>query len=140
MSTSERINLILRVTMETGVVVALGFWGYHTGGSTGSQIGLMIAAPLVAFGFWGAVDFHQAGRLAEPLRLIQELAISGLAAIAWYAAGYQAAGLALAGLSLVYHALVYASGARLLMGQSVRSVRGGTRLAPGASSQRSRKR
>jgi len=33
-------------------------------------------------GFWGAVDFHQAGRLAEPLRLVQELAISGLAAVA----------------------------------------------------------
>jgi hypothetical protein len=42
----------------------------------------MLGAPLVGFGFWGAVDFHQAGRFAEPLRLIQELAISALAAVA----------------------------------------------------------
>lgn len=114
MTTSERITLVLRVTMETAIVVALGFWGYHTGGSTGARIGLMLAAPIVGFGFWGAVDFHQAGRLAEPLRLIQELVVSGLAAVAWYAAGHHALGIALGALSLVYHTLVYATGARLL--------------------------
>lgn len=114
MSTSDRINLILRVTMETGIVVAFGFWGYHVGNGTGAKIALMIVAPLIGFGFWGAVDFHQAGRWAEPLRLTQELVVSGLAAVAWYASGQHALGIALAGLSLLYHALVYASGARLL--------------------------
>ena len=114
MTVTERLNLILRVTMEVGVVIALGFWGYHAGGGTGARIGLAIGAPLVGFGVWGAVDFHQAGRLAEPLRLIQELVISGLAAAAWYVAGRHELGIALAVLSLVYHALVYASGARLL--------------------------
>ena len=114
MTTSERITLSLRVTMETGVVVALGFWGYHEGGGTAGRIGLMLAAPLVGFGFWGAVDFHQAGRLGEPLRLVQELAVSGLAAVAWYAAGHHGLGIALGALSLVYHALVYATGGRLL--------------------------
>jgi Protein of unknown function (DUF2568) len=113
-TTPQRINLILRVAMETGIVVALGFWGYHVGGSTSSRIGLMIVTPLVGLGLWGAVDFHQAGRLAEPLRLAQELIISGLAATAWYTAGHHAAGIALGTLSLIYHALVYASGARLL--------------------------
>ncbi len=114
MSTNERINLVLRVTMETAVVVALGFWGYHTGGSAAARVGLMLAVPVVGFGFWGAVDFHQAGRWSEPLRLTQELVISGLAALAWYAAGYRALGIALGALSLVYHALVYATGTRLL--------------------------
>ncbi len=83
--------------METAIVVAFGFWRYHTGSSTR-----------------GAVDFHQAGRLAEPLRLTQELVVSGLAALAWYAAGYHAPAIALAALSLVYHTLVYATGAQLL--------------------------
>lgn len=114
MTRSERLNLVLRVTMETGIVVALGFWGYHTGDSTAAKIGLLIGAPIVGFGFWGAVDFHQAGRLAEPLRLTQELVISGLAAVAWYVAGYHALGVTLGVLSLAYHALVYAAGARLL--------------------------
>ena len=75
---------------------------------------LGLGAPVLGFGFWAAVDFHQAGRLAEPLRLIQELAVSGVAALVVYAAGLPVAGIALAALSLVYHALVYASGARLL--------------------------
>ena len=106
--------LALRVAMETGVVVALAMWGFHAGGGTGTEILLAIGAPLVGFGFWGAVDFRQAGRLAEPLRLVQELAVSGLAAVAWYAAGEHALAWALGLLSLGYHALVYATGGRLL--------------------------
>jgi Protein of unknown function (DUF2568) len=116
-TTSEQINLLLRVTMEVGVVVALGFWGYHQGGSAAAQIAFMIAAPAVGFGLWGAVDFHQAGRIAEPLRLLQELTISGVAAVAWYLAGYQELGIALGTLSLIYHVLVYATGGRLLKPQ-----------------------
>jgi hypothetical protein len=46
MTTSERINLVLRVTTETAIVVALGSWGYHTGGSIPARIGLMLVAPL----------------------------------------------------------------------------------------------
>jgi hypothetical protein len=53
---------------------------------------LSIAARLLGLGFWSAVDFRQAGRMAEPLRLIQELVISGLAAVALYAAGQPALG------------------------------------------------
>lgn len=60
------------------------------------------------------MDFHQAGRFAEPLRLAEELIISGLAAAALYAAGQHILGGALGGLSLGYHALVYLQGERLL--------------------------
>ena len=114
MSGSERINLVLRVLMEAGVVVAFAYWGVATGDSTAGKIALGIGAPVVVFGLWGAIDFHQAGRLGEPLRLAQELAISFLAAVAWYAAGRQIAGIALGAVSFVYHASVYASGHRLL--------------------------
>jgi hypothetical protein len=108
------VTLALRVLMEAGIVFGLAYWGAHTGGSTTERIVLGIVAPVIGFGFWGAVDFHQAGRLAEPLRLIQELVVSGLAALALYAAGQHALGLALAGLSVVYHALVYLAGKTLL--------------------------
>jgi hypothetical protein len=54
------------------------------------------------------------GTLAEPLRLAEELVISGLAALAAYAAGAHALGWALALLSIVYHTLVYLTGDRLL--------------------------
>jgi hypothetical protein len=78
------------------------------------KILLAVGAPALGFGFWGAVDFRQAGRLAEPLRLLQELAISALAAAALYTAGQHLLGWALGLVSVVYHALVYLLGGRLL--------------------------
>jgi Protein of unknown function (DUF2568) len=106
--------LILRVLMESGVVAALAFWGFSTGNSTGTKLALGLGAPIIGFGLWGAVDFHQAGRLAEPLRLLQELVISGVAALALVDAGQVGLGVGLALLSIAYHALVYVLGSTLL--------------------------
>lgn len=109
MSGLERINLALRGVMEFGVVCGFAYWGYRNGG-----VLLAVATPTIGFGFWGAVDFHQAGRAAEPIRLVQELAISALAAVGFYVAGCHALGWMLGSISVVHHALVYATGNRLL--------------------------
>lgn len=108
------LNVALRALLELGIVVALGYWGYRTGGSTAGRWALALGAPLVGFGFWGLVDFRWAGRPAELLRLVQELAVSGLAAVAWYSTGQHVLGWALAVLSVAYHVLVYLIGDRLL--------------------------
>jgi hypothetical protein len=108
------VTLALRVTMEAAIVAALAMWGYHAGPDAVGKLVLALAAPAIGFGLWGTVDFRQAGRFAEALRLVQELVISGLAAAAWYAAGQHAAGTALAIVSLAYHGLVYLDGGRLL--------------------------
>ncbi len=113
-STILWFNLGLRAVMETGIVVGLAYWGYQTGSAPIAKIVLAIGAPLLGFGFWGAVDFHQAGRAAEPLRLVQELLVSGLAALAVWSAGRPVFGLAMGVVSIGYHALVYAAGGRLL--------------------------
>lgn len=105
----EWLNLALRGLMETGVVAGFAFWGYRTSG-----VLLAIGAPVVGFGFWGAVDFHQAGRAAEPIRLVQELVITGLAAAAFYVARAHVLGWILVLLSVAHHVLVYATGNRLL--------------------------
>jgi hypothetical protein len=107
-------NVALRGVMELGIVLALAYWGYHTGGSTLAKVALAVGAPALGFGFWGLVDFHQAGRMAEPLRLVQELVISGLAAVALVVAGQPALGWALGLISIAHHALVYGLGQRLL--------------------------
>jgi hypothetical protein len=107
-------TLVLRVLMEAGIVAAFAWWGYRAGAGIALKILLAAGAPALGFGFWGAVDFHQAGRLAEPLRLLQELAISSLAAVAVYAAGQHFLGWVLGLLSVAYHALVYLQGGRLL--------------------------
>ncbi len=124
MSRVERLNLALRVLMEVGIVAALAYWGATAVSGTVGRVLLGICAPLVGFGFWGAVDFRGAGRLAEPLRLLQELVVSGLAVLAAYAAGLRAFALALATLSVAYHALVYLSGRKLLDPRGARNARG----------------
>ena len=108
------VTLVLRVLVEAGIVAGFAWWGYRVGPGTGMKILLAVGAPALGFGFWGAVDFGQAGRLAELLRLLQELAISGLAAVAVYAAGQHLLGWGLGLLSAAYHALVYLQGGRLL--------------------------
>jgi hypothetical protein len=114
LSTLKWFNVGLRALMELGIIIALGYWGYKAGESASAKILLAVGAPLIGFGFWGLVDFRKAGSLAEPLRLIQELAISGLAAFAWYVAGAPAWGWALGMVSMVHHLLVYLSGDTLL--------------------------
>jgi hypothetical protein len=107
-------NVALRGVMEAGIVAALAYWGVKTGSTTAAKIALGVAAPTLGFGIWGAVDFRQWGALAEPLRLSEELLISGAAAVALYAAGQHALAWALAALSVAHHALVYALGMRLI--------------------------
>jgi hypothetical protein len=114
MTKIQGVNLALRALMELGIVIALAVWGYQMGEGLSMKILLGIMVPVLGFGFWGAVDFHQAGRFAEPLRLFEELIISGLAAIAFYVAGQHALGWILGLLSIVYHLLVYLSGEHLL--------------------------
>ncbi|MFL7869900.1 MAG: YrdB family protein [Anaerolineales bacterium] len=114
MSKLKWFNLALRALMETGIVLALAYWGYQIGNNLWTKVLLGIVAPLLGFGFWGAIDFHQAGNMAEPLRLIEELVVSWLAAFALFVAGQPVLGWTLGLLSIVYHALVYISGGRLL--------------------------
>jgi Protein of unknown function (DUF2568) len=107
-------NVALRGVMEAGVVAAFGYWGYRHGGGALSRTVLAIGVPAIGFGIWGAVDFHQLGRLAEPTRLVEELALSGLAAIALWMVDQRMLGVALGAVSVVHHLAVYATGERLL--------------------------
>ena len=108
------INLGLRGLMEAGIVLAFAYWGFKTGETTGSKVFLAIFVPLIVFGFWGTIDFHQFGKFSEILRLIQDILISGLAAIVLYLGGAHIWGWALAILSFVHHVLAYLIGDSLI--------------------------
>ena len=114
MTAVELVTLVLRVLMETWVVAGFAWWGYRIGHTPPSSVLLAIAAPVIGFGIWGAVDFHQLGRAAEPLRLVEELVLSGLAVVGLFVVGQHVLAVGLAVLSVVYHVLVYAQGSRLL--------------------------
>lgn len=114
MQTLRWFNVALRGLMELGIVIAFGYWGWSAGATSATKIALGAAAPLVMFGIWGAVDFRKAGKAAEPLRLVEELVISGLAALALASAGQRALAWILAAIPVVHHALVVACGDTLL--------------------------
>lgn len=104
--------------MEAGIVFAFLFWGYHVGKNIAIKILLAIAAPVVGFGFWGIVDFRNSERYAEIYRLVQELAVSGLAAILLYVSGLHVIAWLLGLISVAHHVLVYLLGERLLKNNS----------------------
>lgn len=110
----KTINLTLRAIMETGIVLAFGYWGYHLANSAFLKILLMILIPLLVFGFWGMVDFHNFGRYAEPLRLTQELLVTSAAAFVLYLTGRFAFCWIMISISVLHHILVYATGGKLL--------------------------
>lgn len=107
-------NLLLRGLMELGIIVGLATWGYHAGQTLALKLLLAIGAPLVIFSFWSLFDFRGVVPNPEPYRLLQELALSGLAAIAWIAAGRRTLGWTLAITSIVHHILIYMLGGKLL--------------------------
>lgn len=100
--------------MEVGIIASHAYWGLHTGGTAMVKLALAVVAPALVFGFWGFVDFHQMGQSAELLRLVQELTLSFLAAVAVYAAGQRIFGCVLAVVSIVHHLIIYAVGEKLL--------------------------
>ncbi|WP_160036902.1 YrdB family protein [Paenibacillus sp. An7] len=108
------INLTLRGLMELGIVIAFAQWGYHMGKTTGFSVLLSITAPLVMFSIWSLFDFRNVVSTPEPFRLVQEMFISLLAAVAWYISGHRMLGLALAIISIIHHIMVYALGYKLL--------------------------
>jgi Protein of unknown function (DUF2568) len=114
MSSVVAANIGLRAVMEGGIVAAFAYWGSQQGNTVPRRTLLALVTPTVAFGIWGAVDFHQLGHVAEVARLGEELAISALAALALYSAGERVLGIALAAASATHHALVYATGEHLL--------------------------
>lgn len=112
--TSSWANLGLRALVEFGTIAGFAVWGYHSGDSPPAMLALAVLVPTLMFGFWGAVDFRFAGEHAESLRLTQELLISGLAALAFYAADLHGLGWTLAVLTVAHHAAVYVLGERLI--------------------------
>lgn len=92
MSTTESRPVSLasavRSLLEVGVLVALGYWGYVTGGSVTWRVALGVGAPLAAAIVWGLLVAPKAQRrLDDPARLGVELVVFGAATAALVLAG-----------------------------------------------------
>jgi hypothetical protein len=111
METIKLANLALRFLLELCALAALGYWGFKTGTSLVTKIGLGVGAPLVAAIVWGVFVAPRAP-VPSPsfLRLMVELVVFGLAAAALYLAGRPNLAWALALAYAANRALIYAWG------------------------------
>jgi hypothetical protein len=109
--TIKNANLALAFFMELGVLVALGYWGFHTGAGIITRIILGIGIPVIAIVVWGILG---APNSAWQLQGLWFLALSvvwfGSAALGLFVAGQRKLGIAFALFFVINQALVYALG------------------------------
>jgi len=75
-------NSILRFLLELCALAALGYWGFHAAGGAVQWL-LGLGAPLAMAVVWGAFMAPKAARpLRDPIRIVAEIAIFGIAALA----------------------------------------------------------
>jgi hypothetical protein len=100
MAILKSINLALTFLLELCMLAALGYWGFMLDQGLALRLAAGLGAPLLAAVIWGMWMAPRApNRLREPLHLVVELILFGLAIAALYASGRS--GLALA-FGLVY--------------------------------------
>ena len=81
------VNLALRFLLELCALVASGYWGFRTGSGV-SRFLLGIGAPVLLAMAWGMFGSPRAAiTLSGPVKLLVELAVFGIAAVALAAAG-----------------------------------------------------
>lgn len=88
MALLKNTNLALAFLLELCMLAALGYWGFTLDQGLAVRVGAGLGAPILAALIWGVWMAPRAlNRLPEPLHLIVELIIFGLAIAALYAAG-----------------------------------------------------
>lgn len=62
------LSLTLQFMLELAALAALGDWGYSTGNSSATRVGLAVAAPFMAAALWGLVKRRQVSAAGAPPR------------------------------------------------------------------------
>jgi hypothetical protein len=104
----KNANLTLALFLELGVLVALGYWGFHTGQGTLAKIALGIGVPAVAVVVWACFGAPRAAwRLQGFWFFILRIIFFGSAVVALFAAAQRGLGVIFALLFVVNIALIY---------------------------------
>jgi hypothetical protein len=114
----KNINLALMFLLELCMLAALGYWGFTLDQGMAVRVGAGLGAPILAAVVWGMWMAPRASnRLPEPLHLIAELIIFGLAIAALYAAGRSRLALAFGVVYAINVVLRYVWGSELMDGR-----------------------
>src|SRR5690349_4917818 len=107
----KNANLALAFFMELSVLVALGYWGFHTGEGMITKIILGIGAPVVAVVIWGLLGAPKSAWQLQGLwYLVLSVVWFGSAALGLFVAGQRNLGIAFALVFVVNQVLAYALG------------------------------
>jgi Protein of unknown function (DUF2568) len=97
----------LRFLLELAMLVSLAYWGWVEGDGILSWV-LALAAPLSAAVLWGVLLAPRARRrLADPWRLVAEIAFFGSAALALWRSGSALLAVVFAALVGLHHVLTF---------------------------------
>lgn len=100
-------NLALRFVLELCALAALGYGGWHVGGSLWVRLLLALLAPIAGAAVWGAFVAPRARYpIGDPLRLLPEWVVFGGATVALALTGHPVLGGAFAVLAAGNRALL----------------------------------
>jgi hypothetical protein len=106
-------NLAVRFLLELCALAALAYWGIETGSSVGVDLVLALGAVVAFAAIWGAwVAPRASRRLADPARLVLELALFAAAIAALAAAGRPVLAVAFAAVLAANETLGFSWGQR----------------------------
>lgn len=104
----KNANLALRFLLELGVLIALGYWGFHTGQTTIVSIVLGIGAPVIAIVVWALLGAPKAPWYLKGVwRLLLEVVFFGSAAVALFVADQRLLGVVFALVFVLNTILIY---------------------------------
>jgi len=108
MAILKNINLALSFLLELVMLVAYGYWGFHTGDSTLVHILFGIGLPVIAIIIWSIYNAPQSKRrLPRTPRTILEVVMFGLGALMLAIAGQTTWAVVFVVLIVVNQILIY---------------------------------
>lgn len=88
MEAVKLLNLSVRFILELCALASLGYWGFRSGNGWIAKAALGLGIPILTAVIWGLfVAPNAAMEAIEPIRLMIELIVFGLAVAALYYAG-----------------------------------------------------
>src|SRR5690349_8077903 len=95
MEAIQSVNLALRFLLELCALVALGYWGFHTGDSMAGKVALGIGSPLLAAVVWGLFVAPKATvTVPGPIHVLLQIMVFGSATAALAVSGHRVLALA----------------------------------------------
>lgn len=91
MAVLKQINVVVSFLLEVAMLLALAYWGFHTGQNLGLKLALGLGIPLAAVIIWGLFLAPRAGQRANStVGVALSLALFYIAGLLLYQAGQPA--------------------------------------------------